>query len=72
PLIERAGMASNSILFIPFILSNSFRRSYSLSEPDNHIPQFGQNFCSPHGAERDFEASRRTGSRGTPGGNRVE
>ncbi len=29
-------MASNSILLIPFILSNSFRRSYTLSEPHNH------------------------------------
>ncbi len=33
-------MASNSILFIPFILfilSNSFRRSYALPELHNHI-----------------------------------
>ena len=39
-LIQRAGMARNSILFIPFILfilSNSFRRSYALSEPHNHF-----------------------------------
>ncbi len=39
-------MASNSILFISFILfilSNSLRLSYTLSEPHNHTPQFGQN-----------------------------
>ncbi len=37
-------MASQSVLFIPFILSNSFRRSIALFEPHNPIPQFGQNF----------------------------
>ncbi len=34
PVIQRAGMARDSLLFIPFILfilSNSFRRSYALS-----------------------------------------
>ncbi len=37
-------MASNSILFIPFILfilSIPFRPSYALSELHNQIPQFG-------------------------------
>ncbi|MCY2965632.1 MAG: hypothetical protein NT069_18715 [Planctomycetota bacterium] len=42
--IQRAGMANNSILFIPFILfilSNSFRLSDALSKLNNPILQFG-------------------------------
>ncbi len=37
-------MASDSIPFILFILSNSFRLSYALSERHNHIPQLSRYF----------------------------
>ncbi len=54
-------MASISILFIPFILfilSNSFRPSYALSELHNHIPQFGFSAHSLRSLELSLQAGR--------------